>query len=78
MGWEYELETDIRYLQGVEKGTAKGIEQGIGQGIEQGRLVSNIEFVKRLLKDSDFSVRKIASMVGVPIEFVEKVKSDIL
>ena len=73
MGWEYELETDIRYLQGVEKGTVKGIEQGI----EQGKLVSNVEFVKKLLKDSDFSVRKIASMVGVTIEFVEKIKSDI-
>jgi predicted transposase YdaD len=77
MGWEYELETDIRYLQGVEKGTLQGIEIGIEMGIEQGKLATNIEFVKRLLKDSDFSVKKNALMVGVSIEFVEKIKNDI-
>jgi predicted transposase/invertase (TIGR01784 family) len=78
MGWEYELETDIRYLQGVEKGTVQGIEQGIERGIEQGKLASNIEFVKKLLEDSDFSIKKIASMVGVSIEFVEKIKNSSL
>ena len=59
MGWEYELETDIRYLQGVEKE----------------RLASKITFVKSLLNEKDFTLKRIASIVGVSIEFVEKIKN---
>ena len=52
MGWEYDLETDIRFLQGVEK--------------------SKTDFIKSLLKQTDFSIEKIASIVGVSIQYVEK------
>ena len=55
MGWEYDLETDIRFLQGVEK--------------------SKTDFIKSLLKQTDFSIEKIANLVGVDPEFVEKVKA---
>jgi hypothetical protein len=65
MGWEYELETDIRYLQGIDK------------GIEKEKLASKITFVKSLLNEKDFSTKRIASIVGVSIEFVEKIKKDI-
>jgi predicted transcriptional regulator len=57
MGWEYDLETDIRFLQGVEK--------------------SKADFIKSLLKQTDFSIEKIASIVGVSIQYVEKIKNDI-
>ncbi len=62
MGWEYELETDIRYLQGVEKGN----------------LLTKISFIKSLLNEKDFTTDRIASLVGVSTEFVEKIKNDIL
>ena len=61
MGWEYELGTDIRYLQGVERGN----------------LLTKISFIKCLLNEKDFTVNRIASLVGVSIEFVEKIKNDI-
>jgi DNA-dependent RNA polymerase auxiliary subunit epsilon len=57
MGWEYDLETDIRYLQGVEKG--------------------KIDVIESLLKQTNFSIEKIASIADVSIEFVEKIKNDI-
>ena len=57
MGWEYDLETDIRFLQGVEK--------------------NKNDFIKSLLKQTDFSIEKIASIADVSIEFIEKIKKDI-
>ena len=36
MALEYDMETDIRFMQGRETGRKKGIEEGIEQGIERG------------------------------------------
>lgn len=77
MGWEYELETDIRYLQGVEKGEEKGIAKGIEQGIEITKEKDNYRFVVSLLSETKFSAEKIARLADVTIEFVEKVKREL-
>ncbi len=37
MAFEYDIETDIRYLQGIGKGEEIGIEKGLEKGIEKGR-----------------------------------------
>ena len=73
MGWEYELETDIRFLQGVKKGEKKGIATGIATGIEK----SKIEFIKNLLMTGISDVAQISKLVGESIEFVENVKKDL-
>jgi hypothetical protein len=61
MGWEYELETDIRYLQGIEKGEEKKDTE------------KNIQFVTNLLVNNrfNFDVDSIANLAGVSVEFVE-------
>jgi hypothetical protein len=66
MGWEYELETDIRYLQGIEKGEEKGMIQ---KAIEK-----DIQFVTTLLSTTDFDVNRIADMTKTSIEFVENIQ----
>jgi hypothetical protein len=70
MGWEYELETDIRYLQGIEKGEQKGMLQ---KAIEK-----DIEFVTTLLLTTDFDVSRIAEMTKTSVEFVENIKKSLI
>ena len=67
MGWEYDLETDIRYLQGFEKGELK-------KDIEK-----NIEYVTNLLlyDKYNFDVDTISNFAGVSIEFVENIKKNL-
>ncbi len=74
MGWEYELETDIRYLQGIEKGEVKGEIKGIEKGKIQRGIEKDIEFVTTLLSTTDFDVSRIAEMTKTSIEFVENIK----
>ena len=62
MGWEYELETDIRYLQGKEVENRE----------------SKTLFVTNLLTQTDFDNAKIALLVGVPIDFIEKIKKSLI
>ena len=63
MGWEYELETDIRYLQGreVENREAKTL------------------FVTNLLVNNkfNFDIDSIANLAGVSVEFVENIKKNL-
>jgi predicted transposase/invertase (TIGR01784 family) len=73
MGWEYELETDIRFLQGMKKGEKKGEQKGIVAGIEK----SKIEFTQNLLLAGISDITHIAKLVGVTTEFVEKVKRNL-
>ncbi|PWK27966.1 putative transposase/invertase (TIGR01784 family) [Arcicella aurantiaca] len=77
MGWEYELETDIRYLQGIERGEQKGIERGIEKGMLQKAIEKDIEFVTTLLKTTDFDVSRIAELTKTSIEFVENIKKNL-
>ncbi len=67
MGWEYELETDIRYLQGIEKGEEK-------KDIEK-----NIQFVTNLLVNNEFNfdMNTIAKLANVSVEFVENIKKNL-
>ena len=65
----FDYETDTLYLKGTEKGIEKGIEKG--------KIEGKIEFIKNLLLNTDFTVEKIALLVGVSTEYVQKVKSDL-
>ena len=81
MALTYNIERDIRYNQGLEKGLEKGIEKGIEKGLEKGiekaTADRNAAFVKSLLQHTAHSTEEIAQLVGVPIEFVSKVKADL-
>lgn len=58
----YDLETDIRYVQGMNKGEARGVEQTINASI------------KRQLLMKILTVQQIADSLDVPIERVERMK----
>ena len=66
---EYDYDTDYLYLKGINKGKVEGESKK--------EYEKNHIFVVNLLKGTDFSDAKIASLAGVPIEFVEKVKAEL-
>ena len=47
------------------------------EGREEARIESATTFVQNLLKGSDFTAEKIASLANVSVEFVNKVKSQL-
>ena len=62
----YDLETDIRYIQGMNKGEARGEARGVEQTI-------NASIKKQLLMKI-LTNQQIADSLDVPIERVEKIK----
>ena len=64
MALTYNIERDIRYNQGLEK------------GLEKATAGRNAAFDKYLLQQPAHSREEIAQLVDVPIEFVSKVKAD--
>ena len=58
----YDLETDIRYVQGMNKGEARGVEQNINASI------------KRQLLMKILTIQQIADSLDVPVERVERIK----
>ena len=77
----YDLETDIRYIQGTEKGIEIGTEKGIEIGTEIGTEKTKYEdrrlFVTNLILETDFNNEKIAKLADVSIEFVEHIRQEL-
>lgn len=65
-----DLSEDYRFLQGKAEGRTEGLHQGLKQATNE----RNTAFVKCLLQHTKHSIEQIAGLVGVPIEFVIKVK----
>lgn len=59
----YDLETDIRYVQGMNKGEARGVEQTINASIKK-------QLLMKLLTN-----QQIADSLDVSVERVEKIKN---
>lgn len=58
----------------IERLAERRAEEALEKGIEKGRLEEKENSVKAFLANTEFSVEKIASLVGVSVPFVEKVK----
>lgn len=56
---------EIKAEEALEKGMKKGMKKG------------NEKAVKLLLDNTEFSISKIAELVGVPVSFVKKVKGNL-
>ena len=71
----YDIENDYLYKKGTEKGIEKGIEKGVAQTTEK----KNYLFVVALCEDKDihYSNEKIASLVGVSVDYVEKIRKEL-
>lgn len=75
----------IKFDQQIEEITQNNRTMGIEEflldraekkGIERGKENGRIEFVKSLLRETSFDTDKIASLVGVSAEFVERIKNE--
>jgi hypothetical protein len=55
----------------------KGIEKGIERGRQEERTKEKKLFVENLLRNTDFDNQKIASLAGVNLAFVGKVKKEL-
>jgi hypothetical protein len=64
-----DIEKDTLYLQGMEKGIEKGRQE---EKIKEKKL-----FVENLLRNTEFDNQRIASLAGVSIAFVGKVKKEL-
>jgi hypothetical protein len=49
-------------------------EEGLEQGLAKGHLERNTTVVRNLLRETKFTQREIARLVGVPAAFVREVK----
>jgi hypothetical protein len=65
----YDLETDVRYKQGVDVGVAQGVAQGVA---EAKRALT----LKHLAKNV-FTLAEIADIVDTPIEYVIGIQKEI-
>jgi predicted transposase YdaD len=63
--------------EGKEEGLAEGLEKGLEKGLERGRENTSRLFVENLLKDGNFSVKKIASLANVTVNLVNKIKKNL-
>jgi predicted transposase/invertase (TIGR01784 family) len=73
----YDLETDVRYKQGVGVGIEQGVAQGIEQGIEQGAEVTKRNLTIKHLRKNVYSVVEIADFVDMPLEYVLAIQKEI-
>ncbi len=72
----YDLETDIRFLQGVEKGVEKGAKQEIEKQTHKQQEENKAKIIK-MLKDDTLSTEKIATYMDVSIEYVNEIKKQL-
>ena len=69
MSLYYNLETDVRYKQGVDVGVAQGVAQGAA---EKTRALT----IKHLRKNV-FSIVEIADIVDMPLAYVMDIQNEI-
>jgi len=61
----------------LDSAKKEGRKEGIEEGMTQKELEKNVAFTRNLLTSTDFSISKIAQLVGVNEEFVLNVKSEL-
>jgi predicted transposase YdaD len=78
----YDIKQDYLYQQGTEQGIVIGTEQGIVIGTEQGIVLGHERMlafvVKNLLKSTDFDDEKIATLTSAEVNFVQKMRLELL
>jgi predicted transposase YdaD len=60
----------------MEEGQEEGLEEGRKEGEERVRMTQG-KSVRAFLDNTEFSISKIAELVGVPVSFVKKVKASL-
>jgi predicted transposase YdaD len=71
----YDLETDIRYLQGKQKGAEEATASALIRGMREGEQETKIKDIKGLLRLGVLTPDQIATALDVSIEFVLTVQA---
>ena len=61
----FEQVAEMKRQEGLEEGRQEGLEEGLERS------------VRALLAKTEFSVEKIASLIGVPVTFVSKLAKEV-
>ena len=69
----FEQVAEWRWQEGLEEGHRKGIKEGVKK--EQRKGLENS--ARLFLANTEFSVEKIASLVGVPVTRVRKLSKEV-
>lgn len=70
MPFVYDLETDIRFLQGVEKGQLEGLKKGLQEGLQEGKQKA----ILGLIKLDVLSDEQIAQALSVSVADVRSLR----
>ena len=60
--------------KGIQEGRQKGIQEGRQKGIQEGETKAQVQLIKNLLAETDFSNQKIAHLTGAAESFVSKIR----
>lgn len=77
----FDINTDVLYLQGIERGIEKGIEKGMEKGIEKGNELGELR--KSIIGIQNMTAKKvdkelIADFLELEIKFVKKIQQQLL
>lgn len=72
----FDVNTDILYLQGIEKGIETGIQKGIVKGTEKGRLKQSIISIQNMTKEK-IKKATIAKFLEIEVDFIEKIQQQL-
>ena len=72
MAFEYDMETDIRFMQGRETGRKTGIEEGIERGIEQGIKKTAVGLLK-----AGIDLDVIRKATGLSLKTLKELQNDL-
>ncbi len=65
----YDIQTDIRFLQGKEQ----GIEQGIDKGVDKGMVLQKRKSIRAMVSSKLLTYEQIAAIEEVSLEFVKMI-----
>lgn len=71
----YDMETDLRFMQGRQKGTEDAMAAGLIRGMQEGRQETRREAVQGLLRLGVLTVEQIATALDMPTDFVLNIQA---
>ncbi|GAB4018182.1 RpnC/YadD family protein [Spirosoma koreense] len=69
-------QNDPFYVKGRNLGFLLGTEKGIQEGLQKGESKAQLQVIKNLLAETDFSSEKIAHLTGATAALVEQVRQE--
>ena len=74
--YDYKMDIAVKQEEAYEDGKRDGMSAGMIAGIEKGAHDNAVENAKSLLREGD-SVEKVSRCIGLPLEEVQKLSSEL-